>query len=449
MSIRFRENAAQATQDAVLRQAMRRATDLCASKRTQALSLVAQEELREKASEVRMRSLDSLPELVDRFSASATRAGAVVYRAADAASACDTVLHILQDRGARKIVKSKSMVTEEIHLNAYLEDRGMQVVETDLGEYIVQLAGECPSHILAPAIHKTRQQIGRLFSDKLGVAYSEDPSELTKIARTTLRKIFLSADAGITGANFAVADTGSLVLFTNEGNGRMATTIPRLHVAVLSIEKMIPSLADLPLFIRLLPRSASGQVVSSYVSVITGPRRKGEATGADELHIVLLDNGRSHILAGDCREILKCIRCSACLNICPVYRTVGGHAYDCTYQGPMGIVLTTLLQGMPHAHPLLDATTLCGACSDVCPVKVPLHKLLRILRERRVSEGFTPIPERMAMAGFGLAAETPTLFEWAQKALRVVAPLIERIGNGNILSRLPRPSNRRFGGSVR
>jgi L-lactate dehydrogenase complex protein LldF len=449
MNIRFRENAALAVQDASLRRALGRATDLCVAKRTKALGLVPHDELRDQASAVRLDALNALPELLNRFSAAATRAGAVVYRAADAESACDTVFHILRDRGARKIVKSKSMVTEEIHLNPYLEKRGMQVVETDLGEYIVQLAGERPSHILAPAIHKTRQQIGRLFADRLGVPYSEDPSVLTKIARKTLREVFLSADAGITGANFAVAETGSLVLFTNEGNGRMATTLPRLHVAVLSIEKMIPTLADLALFIRLLPRSASGQVVSSYVSMITGRRKAGEATGAEELHIVLVDNGRSRILADECREILKCIRCSACLNVCPVYRTVGGHAYDCTYQGPMGIVLTTLLEGMHKAHSLLDATTLCGACADVCPVKVPLHKLLRMLRERRVATGFTPVPERMAMTALGLAADTPWVFRWAQTAFRLLARLGGTRRNNTIMARLPKPADRAFGGRMR
>ena len=253
------------------------------------------------------------------------------------------IFHLLRDRSVQRIVKSKSMVTEEIHLNSYLEDRGMEVVETDLGEYIVQIAGETPSHILAPAIHKSRQQIGRLFEQKLGVPYSEDPAVLTKVARAALREKFLAAQAGISGVNFAVADTGSLVIFTNEGNGRIVTTLLRLHIAILTIEKLLPSLGDLCAFTRLLPRSASGQSLSSYVSVITGTRKPGEATGAEELHIVLLDNGRTEILSGEFREILKCIRCSACLNVCPVYRVVGGHAYGATYPGPMGIVLTMLL----------------------------------------------------------------------------------------------------------
>lgn len=440
----LRENAAAALQDVALRRVLVKATDHLMGKRTEALSQIPLEDFREKASQIRSQALDQLPELVDRFSAAATRAGAVVYRAADAQAARDTVLHILKDRGAKKIVKSKSMVTEEIHLNSHLESYGMEVVETDLGEYIVQLAGEPPSHILAPALHKNRQQIGKLFVDKLGAEYSEDPFVLTKIARKALREKFLAADAGITGANLAVADTGSLVLFTNEGNGRMATTLPKLHVAVLSIEKMIPSLEDLCTFIRLLPRSASGQIVSSYVSLITGPRKPGERTGAEQLHIVLLDNGRSEILNGDCRDILKCIRCSACLNICPVYRVIGGHAYGVTYQGPMGIVLTTLLEGMDRSHPLLDASTLCGACSDVCPVKIPLKDLINRLRQRKIREGFSPQTERSAMAGFGFATKHPSFYRWGQKALKLMWPVLSRIPGAHAIKRLPHPADTTF-----
>lgn len=230
--------------------------------------------------------------------------------------------------------KSKSMVSEEIHFNAHLEREGIEVVETDLGEYIIQLEGETPSHIIVPAIHKNRRQVGRLFADRLGVPYSDDPQVLTKIARKVLREKFIAADAGISGANFAVAESGSLVLFTNEGNGRLVTSLPPLHIALLSIEKIIPSLRDLPPFIRLLPRSATGQALTSYLTVITGTRKEGEATGAQELHIVLLDGGCTQILEGECREMLKCIRCGACMNVCPVYRTVGGHAYGWTYPGP-------------------------------------------------------------------------------------------------------------------
>jgi L-lactate dehydrogenase complex protein LldF len=443
-SLRFRQNAAEAVLNASLRQALRTTTDTFAIKRAQGTKSFPMEAWRDAASEIRMKVLDNLSTFLDRFFASATRAGAVVHRAKDGETARDIVFNILKDHNVRKIVKSKSMVTEEIHLNPYLEARGMEVVETDLGEYIVQIAGETPSHILAPAIHKSRRDVGLLFSEKLGVEFSDDPTVLTKIARNVLRKKFLSADAGITGANFAVADSGSLVIFTNEGNGRMVTTLPPLHIAVLTIEKIIPSLADLPSFIRLLPRSAAGQPISSYLSLITGTRKPGEATGAKHLHIVLVDNGRTEILAGDFREILKCIRCSACLNVCPVYRVVGGHAYGSTYSGPMGIVLTELLDGMEKAHPLVDATTLCGACVEVCPVRVPLLKLLKMLRERRVSEGFTSPLERAAMAGYALATKTPALFSLGQRASQIFWPILRRIVGKGVLDRLPRPARRGF-----
>ncbi len=443
-SLTFRQNAAKAVKDVSLRKAMRTSTDLFTVKRAEGLASVPLEQWRDQASDIRLQVLDHLPEYLDRFSAAATRAGAVVHRVRDAHAAREVVFHLLKDRGVQRIVKSKSMVTEEIHLNPYLEERGMEVVETDLGEYIVQIAGETPSHILAPAIHKTRHQIGRLFEEKLGVPYSDHPTVLTRIARAVLREKFLTAQAGISGANFAVADTGSLVIFTNEGNGRMVTTLPPLHIAVLTIEKLLPSLGDLCAFTRLLPRSASGQSLSSYVSVITGTRKPGEATGAEELHIVLLDNSRTEILAGEFREILKCIRCSACLNVCPVYRVVGGHAYGATYSGPMGIILTILLDGMGKAHPLLDATTLCGACAEACPVRVPLVQLLRRLKERRIEVGFALPGERRGMAAFGRAVQSPALFAWGQSVLRLFWPILKSVVGHGALDRLPHPARTTF-----
>jgi len=241
-----------------------------------------------------------------------------------------------------------------------------------------------------------------------------------------------------------VAESGSITLFTNEGNGRMVTTIPPLHIAILSIEKIIPSLRDLSAFIRLLPRSATGQILSSYLSIITGTRKPGESTGAKELHIVLLDNGRTEILAGDCREILKCIRCGACMNTCPVYGSVGGHAYGSTYPGPMGIILTVLLEGMDMYHPLLDASTLCGACEEVCPVRVPLVKLLYTLRECRVEKGFGPSIERMGMKAFGTAVKSPTLFSWGQSMSRLFWPLLQTFGGKGAVDRLPKPVKKTF-----
>ncbi|MDQ7784976.1 MAG: LutB/LldF family L-lactate oxidation iron-sulfur protein [Desulfomonilaceae bacterium] len=444
VGIDFRSNAKKALGDASLRASMRHAAETFASKRTGAFASVPVEDWRDRASEIRLNVLDNLPDYLDRFTAAATRAGAVVHRAKDAAAARETVAYLLKDRRVDKVVKSKSMVTEEIHLNDHLEMRGIEVVETDLGEYIIQIAGEAPSHIIVPAIHKNRRQVGKVFSEKLGVEYTDDPVVLTSIARKILRKEFLSAQAGISGANFAVAESGSLVLFTNEGNGRMVTTLPPLHIAVLSIEKIIPKLSDLAALVRLLPRSATGQTLTSYLSIITGTRRPHERTGSKELHIVLVDNGRSQILAGECRDMLKCIRCSACLNVCPVYRTVGGHAYGSTYPGPMGIILTTLLDGMNRAHPLLDATTLCGACNQVCPVKVPLVRLLRILREQRVEAGFTSPWERTAMAAFGFAAKSPTLFTAGQRLWKTFLPVLGIMERSGTVGRLPKPAGKTF-----
>lgn len=443
--IPFRRNAMEALGNSALRAAMRNAAETFTKKRADSVASAPLEEWREAASDVRMQVLDSLSDHLDRFSRNATRAGAVIHRAKDSQSAREIVGDVLKDRGVEKVVKSKSMVSEEIHLNPYLEKQGIKVVETDLGEYIIQIAGEGPSHIIVPAIHKDRRQVGRLFAETLRCDYTDDPAVLTKIARRTLREEFLSAQAGISGANFAVADSGSLVILTNEGNGRMVTTLPPLHIAVLSIEKVVPSLADLPKFMRLLPRSATGQALTTYVSLITGTRKSGESTGAKELHIVLVDNGRSRIVDGDYREMLKCIRCGACLNACPVYRLVGGHAYGTTYPGPMGIVLTALLEGMERANALLDATTLCGACGDVCPVKVPLPKLLRKLREERVERCLTPTMERRAMAGFGVAVKAPSLFSLGQKTAKIVMPIGAKIQKQGPLSRMPSPAQSTFG----
>ncbi|MGC8908847.1 MAG: LutB/LldF family L-lactate oxidation iron-sulfur protein [Desulfomonilaceae bacterium] len=435
----FRRAAAACVRDPVLRQAVRKATDLLGLKRGEALERIPWEAWREKASAVRSYAVDHMTELVDAFAVNATRAGAVVYRAENGEDACSAVYHILKDRKASHVVKAKSMVTEEIGLNHYLEDRGIKVVETDLGEFIIQLAGEKPSHILGPAIHKTRSQVGRLFEEKLGVAFCDDPERLTRIAREKLREVFLSAHAGITGANFAIADTGSLMLFTNEGNGRMVTTLPPLHVAVFSVEKILPSISDAPLLANLLPRSATGQPLSSYLSVITGTRKTGDATGPRELHIVLLDNGRSRIADGDFKDILKCIRCSACLNVCPVYATVGGHAYGSVYSGPMGIILTVLLKGMQQFHSILDACTLCGACSEACPVKVPLKEMISGLRQIRVEDGFTPLTESVSMKGMGLTIGSSTRYRAARKVLPHLWPVLTSMLKENRLDRLPTP----------
>jgi L-lactate dehydrogenase complex protein LldF len=445
VSIPFRENAIKALADGELRRAMSNSTAIFSENRARGFSKIDNlEELRERASQIRLQVLDNLTNYIDEFSNRATSAGSVVHRAHDAHQARKIILAILKDHGIKKIVKAKSMVSEEVHLNDYLEHHGMEVLETDLGEYIIQLAKERPSHILAPALHKNRRQVGELFAEKLGVQYTDDPDKLTKYARHALRQGFLEADAGISGANFGVARTGSVVLFTNEGNGRMVTTIPRLHLVIMSIEKLVPKPSDLAPFMRLLPRSATGQILSSYISLITGPGKPGEMNNPSHVRIVLLDNGRSEILDGPYREILKCIRCGACMNVCPVYGAVGGHAYGATYPGPMGIVLTNLLEGMERAHPLLDATTLCGACAQVCPVKVPLVQLLSELREERVREGMTPASEASAMAAFGRVVSSRRLFSMGQRFSRLFWPMARVTSAKQTVKRMPTPAKTPF-----
>jgi L-lactate dehydrogenase complex protein LldF len=445
-SIDFRSLAKSALQDAALRSALRKATDTTNQKRVNAFESVEErQQLRETASSIRRDVINNFSSYVDQFSRNATHAGAIVHRAHDAQAAKIIIADILRDRGVKRVVKSKSMVSEEIELNSHLDRRNIHVIETDLGEYIVQLAGEKPSHITAPAIHKSRQQIGKLFSEQLGFEYSDDPLVLTALASKVLRREFFEAQAGITGANFALAESGSLVLFTNEGNGRMVTTLPPLHIAVLSLEKVIPSLDQLPVFMALLPRSATGQPLTSYVSIITGKRKSGEVSGSDEIHIVLLDNGRSDIAASDYSDILKCIRCGACMNVCPVYGVVGGHCYGATYGGPMGIILTVLLEGMERSHSLTDASTLCGACVDVCPVKVPLVKLISKLRERKASSRFSSAMEQHGMAAFGLASASPMLYRFGQRLLGTGWSMLTKVvGQGSSLESLPKPDQTPF-----
>ena len=330
------------------------------------------ERLREQAQQIKAHALDHLDLLLERFEASAQRAGARVHFAADAAELRRVVLELLSQAGARRVVKSKSMLTEECGLNPELERHGIEVVDTDLGERIVQLAHEPPSHIIMPAIHRSRADIGALFERELASPPGDtDPARLTEAARRDLRGRFHAADAAITGANFAVAETGTLVLVTNEGNADLGTSLPRLHVACLGIEKVVPGLADLAVLLRLLARSATGQPISAYTSLLTGPGPGGE------LHVVLVDNGRTRLLADPRhRSALACIRCGACLNTCPVYRRAGGHAYGWALPGPIGEVLAPALAAGPEAARLPFASTLCGSCSAVCPVKIDLHDQL-------------------------------------------------------------------------
>ncbi len=390
------------------------------------------EDLREQARRIRDHTFDHLDSFLEQLEKSVTRLGGTVHWAEDAASARKVVEDLAVSRGVRTVVKGKSMVGEEIGLNAGLEARGLRVVESDLGEYIIQLAHETPSHIVGPAIHKTKTQIAELFRDVLGAPLMNEPEEITRFARQTLRQQFLSADMGITGANFVVASSGAVVLFENEGNIRMSTTLPRLHVALTGIEKVVPTWEDLSVLMQLLPRSATGQKLSTYVSLLLGPRRSREEDGAEEFHLVLVDNGRTRILAdGEFRESLRCIRCGACLNTCPVYLKVGGHAYGWVYSGPIGSVLTPqLIEDRKSASALPYATTLCGACAEVCPVKIDIPRILTDLRRRYAEDpswGPAPWPERSLFRAAGTILSRPRLFEEGGRMVRRLLPLLDSL----------------------
>lgn len=389
---------------------------------------------RRRAKAIKEQALRELDRHLERLAAVFREAGGSVHFAADAKECTDIVLRLARERGVRSVVKSKSMVTEEIHLNAVLEAAGIGVVETDVGEWIIQLAGETPSHIIAPAIHKTKEQVAELFSAAMGESLPPDPEVLTAAARRALREKFLQADMGISGANFAVAETGTIVLLTNEGNDRLVTTLPRIHVAILGMEKVVPSLADLVVFLQILARSATGQKMTVYTSFLQGPRRPGETDGPEEVHLIILDNGRSRQVGGPLEESLQCLRCGACLNVCPVYKEVGGHTYDATYPGPIGILLTSFLGETPKN--LSGASTLCGACLEVCPVQIEIPRMLLDLRREaeaghQVSQG-----ERLAFGVMAAVLESPPLYRLAARLGRVLQRPFLRAGR---LRRLPGP----------
>ena len=419
--IDFEQNSEKALQNAPLQAALR-----TAMVRFRALRISAVEEipdwqaLRQHAHDTKAHALAHLDRYLEQLERQVTGAGGVVHWARDADEARNLITRLAGSSG-RRVVKSKSMTTEEIELNDALEHAGCEVTETDLGEYLVQLAGERPAHIIAPVVHKSKEAIAALLSEKLGVPRYDDAQELTRVAREALRRKFLEADVGISGVNFAVAETGTIVVVENEGNARLATTLPRMHIAVMGIEKVIPRLADLDVFLTLLPRSATGQRMSSYVSFLTGPRRAGEADGPQELHLVLLDNGRTAIHAdSSMRESLACIRCGACLNVCPVFERTAGHAYGSEYSGPIGAVLTPLFEGLDVAGDLPFASSLCGACGEVCPVKIELPRLLLELRSRVVRQRGAPVAERLFVWGWVNAMKSARRLAIAGKVARVV-----------------------------
>jgi L-lactate dehydrogenase complex protein LldF len=412
----LRARTAEAVDDRRLAVRTARAVDRFAGHRAHGLAeLDDADALRHAARATRQAVLADLPELAARFADKVVAAGGHVHWAASAASAREYVLDVCRRHGARTVVKSKSMVTEEIALNAALEAAAVEVVETDLGEWIIQLAREHPSHIIAPAIHHDRVSIAALFAAHGRTETGDDPEQLNAYARAELRAKFLAADVGISGGNLGVAETGTIVLVSNEGNARLSTSLPPVHVAVMGIERLVADWSQADLLLSLLVRSATGQRLSSYTSFVTGPS-PGDG-GPEELHVVLLDAGRSDLLGTEDHEMLGCIRCGACLNACPVYRQVGGHAYGWVYPGPMGAVLTPLLAGdRPAAADLPKASTLCGACMDACPVEIPLQDLLLNGRRRRVATGQAPTGEAAAWRAWAAAWSRPSAYRATTKA---------------------------------
>jgi L-lactate dehydrogenase complex protein LldF len=436
----FEQRASAALRDSPLRQALDAATERFIAQRASAFrDLPDADALRARARAIKDEVLGRLDDYLRQLADAVRKRGGIVHWARDRSEAREIILDLARARGVKRVVKSKSMVTEEIELNEALEAAGIRPVETDLGEWIVQLAREKPSHIIAPAIHKSRREVAELFSRKVGRPLAPDIELLTATARDQLRQEFLQADMGISGVNFAVAETGTLVLVTNEGNGRMVTSVPPFHLAIMGIEKVIPTLEDLMVFLKILARSATGQKASSYVSLITGVGCDGDSDRPRELHLVILDNGRSRYLSGPFREALYCIRCGACLNVCPVYRQVGGHAYGATYPGPIGIILTSMLEGPGGSKELASASSLCGACQQACPLDIDIPHMLLELRREAVAGKQPSIGERAAFRLMAAILRHDGLYRLAGKVGRLLQRPFVR---GKRIARLPFPLSR-------
>ena len=411
----FPSRANEALLDENLRDALNRAkTGFLENRRLAFEQLPQQDQIRDNAREIKDHTLTHLDYYLEQFETNVKRNGGHVHWASTPEEACAIVVEICRQADAKRVAKGKSMVSEEIALNDALLKAGLDVVETDLGEYIIQLADEPPSHIIAPAIHKTREQITELFHthhQKYGLTERvTEPVDIVNEARTVLREAFLTADVGITGANFLVAETGSTIIVTNEGNGDLTNTLPSVHVVTTSIEKVVPTLEDTATLLRLLARSATGLVMSSYTTLTTGARRPADIDGPQAYHVVVLDNGRSAMLGGEFKEMLRCIRCGACLNHCPVYGAVGGHAYGWVYSGPMGSVLTPLMVGLDGTKHLPNACTLNGRCAEMCPMSIPLPTLLRKLRVREYERKLTSSRARLGLLIWSFLARRPRLY---------------------------------------
>ncbi|MCH7653185.1 MAG: iron-sulfur cluster-binding protein [Chloroflexi bacterium] len=401
------------------------------------------EQLQDRGRAIKAHTIENLDYYLEMAERTVTAAGGHVYFAHDADAAARYVVDLAKSKGVKIAIKGKSMVSEEMGLNKRLELEGIEPVETDLGEYIIQLADETPFHIIAPAIHKSREDVSDLFQEKLGTPPYEEIDDLAREARGQLREKFIQADMGITGANFIVAETGTLVLVTNEGNGRMCTSMPKVHIAITGMEKIVPSMEDMGIFLRLLIRSATGQKISSYVTTVTGPRAADDEDGPEEFHLVIVDNGRSKLLADpQLREALYCLKCGACLNACPVYRKVGGHAYGWVYPGPIGAIISPVMTNLSDAKDLPYASSLCGACREACPVKINIPRMLLYLRNQLAEGGSHPehksssFLERMAFRGWRLSLSSAFALRVAGGLARLLQMPFVRDGT---IRRLPPP----------
>jgi L-lactate dehydrogenase complex protein LldF len=436
----FRDAARAGLQDASMRAAIAEATDRLRDGRLAVWdTLLDVEGLRERAREARHRSVEGLRAHLEEFATAAEAAGAHVSFCGDAAEASRRITALCAEAGATLVAKSKSMLTEEIGLNEALAGAGIRCVETDLGEYLNQLAGDPPAHILCPSLGKSAEDSAALLARAGGEPLSTDLPALTRAARLQLREVFTKADVGVTGVNFGVAETGSLCLVTNEGNGRLVSSLPRLHIAVMGMERLVLTLDDLAVLLSLLAASGTGQRLSSYTTLITGPRRPGEADGPDDLHIVIVDNGRSRLLGTPYQEMLHCIRCGSCLNVCPVYRNAGAAAYGSVYSGPMAAVLVPLLEGLDTAGDMAHASSLCGSCVEACPVKIPIPELLLELRSDLVERRIAPMTERLAFGLWSLAWSSAATYRLTGRLARLLQPLITPVAR-----RLPVMSQRRI-----
>ncbi|MEI7024908.1 LutB/LldF family L-lactate oxidation iron-sulfur protein [Paenibacillus sp. y28] len=436
----LKKRTEKALADHFLRKAVAFTTDKLKNGRLGAIDEMGSWEIwRERASAIRSHTIAHLDYYLNQFAENVHAGGGHVYFCSNGDEAVQTFMEIARAKQAKLVAKGKSMVSEEMHLNHHLEDHGIEAIETDLGEYILQLAKETPSHLIIPAIHKNKQQIANLFEEDAGRPFEPETKILAAYARQKLRNYFLEADIGLTGCNFGVAETGSITLVSNEGNGRMVSSIPKTHVVVMGMERLVPTFDDVEVMLNMLARSATGQKLTTYTSFITGPRHQGDMDGPEELHVIILDNGRSAQLGDPIfQEVLNCIRCAACLNVCPVYRQVGGHTYGDVYSGPIGAVLTPLLkQDMKEAGQLAYASSLCGACYEACPVKIPLHDMLVHLRHRKVKLKLTPLAERLAFKAFQTTFGNVRLYKMAMSAAYFG---MKPLARGGIIRKAPGPA---------